>query len=109
MKQFECINTFTSSKGEYYAKSAKIYESEYYQLSGSDKANFKEVYSDMTEFDRPVSKDDRFAGLTEGGIFEKVDDSFVDDIKDDIYGESGQEDFDFGGGDTGGAGASDDF
>jgi hypothetical protein len=88
MKQFECINTFTSSKGEYYAKGAKIYENEYYKLSGPDKANFKEVYSDMEEFQSPKSKDDRFADLQDDGQWNTKGD-YVDEgaeVMDELFG-----------------------
>lgn len=115
MKQFICTNTFTSQKGEYYAKGAKIYESEYYQLTSTDKANFAPVRSDLEEFEPPISKDERFEGLMQDGKWEMPPSDIVDDIEDVIEsirndsGVSSDDTFDFGDGDGGGAGASEDF
>jgi uncharacterized membrane protein YgcG len=115
MKQFECINTFTSQKEEYYAKGTKIYETEFYALSSTDKSNFKEVHSDMEEFQAPPSKGKRRYD-DDGNPRREIpgDDWGKDEFQqaskdvDEIYGGN-SDDFDFGGGSSGGAGASDDY
>lgn len=115
MRQYECTNTFTSQKGEYYARGAKIYENEYYNLSSTDKSNFKQVTSDLEEFDTPIpGVDTDTEDWNVKGDFEDEGDEMLDDLVQDDgdggdYGQA-EEDFnDFGDGDTGGAGASDDF
>jgi hypothetical protein len=116
MEQYECINTFTATNKEYYARGMKIYLKEYLKLSSFERANFQEIRSDLEEFESPKSKDARFADLQDDGKYNTSSaEKFLDAIGDAIAGlnsDTTQEDkgdLEFGEGSGGGAGASDDW
>ncbi len=113
MKEYECINTFTSKKGEFYAKGVSIYEDEYYGLTSVDKVNFKEKKSHFEEFDLPLSKNRRYEDDTQEWTrsvrMGEGEQEYREATRDNDIPDSRDDSFDFGGGDSGGAGASDDY
>lgn len=118
MKQYVCITTFISHSGHQYCKGDKIYENEYHNLTREDKGNFSEVKSDLEEFEAPSTKNPRFnhdedQTLRTRNMLQDDDWSTQQASRDidEIYGGNtdAPDDFDFGGGDSGGAGASGDW
>lgn len=97
---YRCISSFTTNNGKSYSVGNKIYSSEYFQLTSFERAAF--VSDDnFGSYVSPTSSDE--PTYSSSGLLNALLDSSLDDHS------SSSDSFDFGGGESGGAGSGGDF